>query len=445
MRNRSHGQKGRDERVVKRVSAPEIVDGVRFRLSENADRNQIEDHLAEVVAAADAPILKDRRHHRAELLQRVETDAFEELLAGDVAGWAAFAGLFALLDGVVERIAEEMIGVAFVARILLADDIEGFTKIKFLHRGDASDSSRRQTRWRLTRQPLQCWNTAAESGSELRGDTMHDDRKRQLLAPAAALLVLLGGPDARAEDRRAATAEGKLQAAKVIEAELAIRDASAEEWRKLDRIYTDLAATFPTDARVRNEYGESLWNRNERDRAMAQWEAAEKLDPKNAVVLHHLADGWLAEGDVRKSAAFAARAVSSEPENAAYHFALANISFLFRHELTDAAHLDSEAVLRRALSHFAEASRLAPGNAEYARAYAETFYSVSKPDWQTALAAWTRFFELVPQKDFALVNLARVRLKLGQKQAALDCLSRVQAPEYEELKRRIEAQANGGL
>lgn len=271
---------------------------------------------------------------------------------------------------------------------------------------------------------------------------MHDDWKRQLLAQAAALLVILGAADARAEDRRAGTIEERIQAAKMIEATLATRDASAEEWRKLDQIYADLAVKFPADARVRNALGESLWSRNERDRAMAEWQAAEKLDPKNAVVLDHLADGWLAEGDVRKAAAFASRAVSSEPGNAAYHFALANISFLFRHELTDAAHADSEAVLRRALSNFAEASRLAPANAEYARAYAETFYSVSDPDWQAALAAWTRFFELVPQKDFALMNLGRVHLKLGQKQAALDCLSRIQGTQHEKLKRRIEAQVN---
>ena len=36
MRDRPFGQKGRDERVVKRVSAPEIVEGVRLGLSEDA-------------------------------------------------------------------------------------------------------------------------------------------------------------------------------------------------------------------------------------------------------------------------------------------------------------------------------------------------------------------------------------------------------------------------
>jgi tetratricopeptide (TPR) repeat protein len=271
---------------------------------------------------------------------------------------------------------------------------------------------------------------------------MQDDRKRQLLALVAVLLVLPGGADMRAEDRRAATIEEKLQAAKVIEATLATREASAEDWRKLDQIYADLSAEFPSDAWVKNALGESLWNRNERARAMAEWEAAEKLDPKNASVLIHLSDAWLAEGDVRKAAAFATRAVSIEPENPAFHFALANISFLFRHDLTDAAHADGEAVLRKALSHFSEASRLKPDSTEYARAYAETFYSLQKPDWAAALAAWNRYLGLTPKKDFALTNLARIHLKLGQKGAAMECLSKVQEPEYEKLKRRLEAQAS---
>lgn len=271
---------------------------------------------------------------------------------------------------------------------------------------------------------------------------MHDDRKRQLLAPAAALLLLLSGAHASAEERRAATIEESLQAAKVIEMTLAARGAGADEWRKLDGIYAELAAKFPADARVRNALGESLWSRNERQPAMREWAAAEKLDPRNPVVLDHLADAWLAEGNVRKAAAFAARAVASEPANAAYHFALANMVFLFRHDLTDAAHPDGDAVIRRALTHFAEAGRLEPRNAEYARAYAETFYSISKPDWQTALAAWNRYLDLVPRKDFALVNVARVHLKLGQKQAAMECLSKIQGAEYEKLKRRLESQAN---
>lgn len=270
---------------------------------------------------------------------------------------------------------------------------------------------------------------------------MHDDLTRQLRALAAAVLILLGHAHARAEDARAATIEDKLRAAKVIEIGLAAREAGAEEWRKLDQIYGDLAAEYPADARVRNARAESLWTRDERDRALAEWTAAEKLDAKNAAVLDHLADAWLAEGDVRKAAGYAARAVASEPGNAGYHFALANLTFLFRHDLTNAASPDSGAVLQKALTHFSEASRLAPLNSDYARSYAETFYSLPTPDWEAALAAWTHYREIAPKKDFAWLNLARVQLKLGRKQEAMDCLSSIQGPEFKKLKQRLEAQA----
>jgi hypothetical protein len=50
--------------------------------------------------------------------------------------------------------------------------------------------------------------------------------------------------------------------------------------------------------------------------------------------------------------------------------------------------------------------------------YAETFYLLPKPDWRVALAAWEKYHVITPQKEFALVNLARVHMKLGEKAAA---------------------------
>ena len=74
---------------------------------------------------------------------------------------------------------------------------------------------------------------------------------------------------------------------------------------------------------------------------------------------------------------------------------------------------------------------------EYARAYAETFYTIPDPDWRVALQAWQHFYEITPGKDFALLNLARVHMKLGNKPEALATLSKVQAPELEKLKTRL--------
>ena len=142
-----------------------------------------------------------------------------------------------------------------------------------------------------------------------------------------------------------------------------------------------------------------------------------------------------------KPAAFAARAVSSEPGNAAYHFALANISFLFRHELTDAAHPDSEAVLRPgAFATLPRRSRLAPAAMPNTQEpMRRRFTAFPSPIGKPRSPLGTRFFDLVPQKDFALVNLARSTETRSETEPLEPALQKSKALTTRRLKRRIEA------
>lgn len=268
---------------------------------------------------------------------------------------------------------------------------------------------------------------------KLRRETNHDVRHRQL----AVLALLLFFARGLAEAPAAPTAQEELRAAKLLETALLARRAGAEETDRLEKIYAALREKYPADAAVRNAHAEFLRGRGEAERAGGMWEEAVALDPQNAVALDHLAGRWLAAGEVKKSAACYARAVESAPGNAAYRFAFANVTFLFRHELSSAAQPDEAAVLAHALADFAAASRLAPLNPEYARAYAETFYSVPKPDWSEALTAWRHFSEISPQKDFAQANLARVHMKLGQKDAARACLEKIRGAAFQRIKARL--------
>jgi tetratricopeptide (TPR) repeat protein len=272
---------------------------------------------------------------------------------------------------------------------------------------------------------------------KLRAESKHVADRRQLLALGCALL--LGGTQLHAVPPAPPpqTSQGELHAAQLMAAGLFARQAGPEELQKLERTFADLDAKYPGDAAVRNGHAEFLWGMGERNRAVKTWQEAEKLDPKNGAVLDHLAGNAVALGDVKKAAGYYARAVSSAPENAGYHFSYANVMFLFRHELHDTAHPESDGLIDEALKHFAEAARLEPLNAEYARGFAETFYSVTEPDWREALKAWQHVYEISPQKDFALVNLARVQMKLGNKPEARAALTQVQDPKFSRLKGRL--------
>src|SRR5437868_6395098 len=77
-------RKRRDERIVKAVAAFEIVERIALGFSKDADANQIKNHLADVLAAMNAPIRKNRRHHRPELFERELPHAVEQFLAPNV-------------------------------------------------------------------------------------------------------------------------------------------------------------------------------------------------------------------------------------------------------------------------------------------------------------------------------------------------------------------------
>jgi tetratricopeptide (TPR) repeat protein len=145
----------------------------------------------------------------------------------------------------------------------------------------------------------------------------------------------------------------------------------------------------------------------------------------------------LANGDVRRAAELYTQACASAPEMARLHFDLGNILFLFRHDLVDAALPDAESLITKALSHYAEACRLAPQNVDFARGHAETFYGVAKPDWNAALAAWQHLLDISPDKDFARANLATVHLKLGQKDKAREYVAQMSSPEFALRKARL--------
>lgn len=259
---------------------------------------------------------------------------------------------------------------------------------------------------------------------------MHELTHRQL--PALVLAALLTALPAGTRAESAAGEE--LRTVKVTEAAVMARGAKSSELKEVRRTYERLEAKYPASAAIKNAHAEFLWTIEDRDAAVKKWEAAATLDPKNAVVLDHLGGAFLASGEVQRAADFFRRASEVEPTNPAHHFNAANVIFIYRHDMG----ITEEQAFAQATHHFAEASRLAPASAEYARAYAEVFYTVTSPDWKAALAAWERFRALSPNQDFAFANLARVHMKLGQKGAAQACLNRIQGADFQRLKERLQ-------
>jgi|KBSMisStandDraft_5_1062788.scaffolds.fasta_scaffold40994_3 tetratricopeptide (TPR) repeat protein len=198
----------------------------------------------------------------------------------------------------------------------------------------------------------------------------------------------------------------------------------------------------PTSAPAHLAYAEFLSENGNLRAAIAHWHEAQRLDPGNAATANSLGGAYLRMGRAAESAAQFSRAIELASGNAAYHFNLANVEFMLRHDLQAAWKVTLTEVLRRALVEFRTASDLSPYDVEYARAYAETFYGMPDPDWAQAALAWKRVLALSPRGDFAYLQLARVSLKRGDANEARRCLAKLSDSRNESLKRKLLAEAD---
>ena len=260
---------------------------------------------------------------------------------------------------------------------------------------------------------------------------------------AATLVILLLTPVLAPAESIGASAKtwiGIKAAHRAAEA-LANPNVTVKERLRVEQMYYQLVRDNPQSVPAQNALAAFLWKNGDPEAAVEHWRTAQRLDPKNGEAASSLGGAYLRIGRVREAAEQFLLAVRSESNNPDYHFDLGNVEFIFRHDLTAAWKIDSAELLRRALFQFREASRLAPTDPEYARAYAETFYAMPNPDWNEAQVAWQHYLELSTNRNFAYLQLARVSLKRHKKAEALSFLNKISDPSFSWLKEKLRKQA----
>jgi tetratricopeptide (TPR) repeat protein len=233
----------------------------------------------------------------------------------------------------------------------------------------------------------------------------------------------------------------EIKAASEAAEALANPNVTAKERLRVEQMYYQLIRDNPQSVLAQNALAAFLWKNGKAEPAVEHWRIAQGLEPANAETANSLGGAYLRRGLVREAAEQFLLAVRSESDNPDYHFDLGNVEFVLRGDLTAAWKIDSAELLQRALFEFREASRLAPMNLEYARAYAETFYMMPNPDWEEAQVAWQHFLELSTNRDFAYLQLARVSLKQHKKAEALSFLDKISDSSYSEVKEKVRKQA----
>ncbi len=267
------------------------------------------------------------------------------------------------------------------------------------------------------------------------------------------LIVAVGWPwCARAADGAAPAPppppwQSELTAARALQVSLLLtpaRDEAEEKTRRqrLATVYRQLAAKYPAAAPAQQAAGDGLAELESASAGIPYWQRAATLDPKNAEALDAMGAAYLQMGQAKAASEQYQRSVDVRPDVAESQFALANVQYLFRHELIGSSALpDDQAVLRVALEHFRRAAELSPGDLRLAKAYAETFYVFAKPDWAQALAAWQAVLALSGnEQDFANGHLARISIHLGKRAEAEAYLASIHDPAFNGLKATLTQQ-----
>ena len=262
----------------------------------------------------------------------------------------------------------------------------------------------------------------------------------------AALFILLFTPVlAHTESIDAWITRIEINAANKAAEALANPNVTEKERLRVEQIYYQLVRDNPQSVPAQNALAAFLWKNGKPEAAIEHWRTAQRLDPEDGEAANSLGGAYLRMGRVPEAARQFLLAVRSESDNPNYHYDLGNVEFVLRHDLTAAWKIDSAELLQRALFQFREASRLAPMDLEYARAYAETFYGMPNPDWKEAEIAWQHYLELSTDgnRNFAYLQLARVSVRQHKKAEALAFLDKITdfSPAYSEVKEKLRKQA----
>ena len=190
-------------------------------------------------------------------------------------------------------------------------------------------------------------------------------------------------------------------------------------------------------------YGYLLSKVGMRQEASAILLKANQLDPNLALVKNQLGNYLAEEGKPREAVNYFLAAIKLEPNEPLYHYQLGTLlveareDFLKGGEWTRAA---LDAAMRQA---FQRAAELAPARFEFAYRYAESFYDLEKPDWDTARKLWAALEEKAPtpvERQMMRLHAANILFKSGKPDHARTLLDTVDDPSLQKQKQKLVAQ-----
>ena len=205
--------------------------------------------------------------------------------------------------------------------------------------------------------------------------------------------------------------------------------------------YEDFLRRFPNSARGHLAYGSFLNNIGEEETALAQYETAAQLDPKNPAAWNQIANYCGEHGPITNAFVDYARAIELDPAEPVYYQNLATTVYLFRKDARAFYGISEEQVFDKALALYRQAMQLDPQNFLLATDYADSFYGIRPLRTNDALGAWTNALQIAAddnEREGVCIHLARIKIAVGRFAEARAHLNDVTNAAFAGTRHRLE-------
>jgi len=201
--------------------------------------------------------------------------------------------------------------------------------------------------------------------------------------------------------------------------------------------YDKLISSSPDYAPAYVSYGLMLNRTGNRDASNAIFLKADELDPMVPVVKNQLGNYMAEEGKYKEALGFFMLARDLATEEPLYQYQIGNLLVGYRRHFVDDGLYTSEEIDDAIINHSQKAYHLNPGEIGYKMRYAQAFFDVDNPDWETALVTWQELYQAAGseyEKQVVRLYTARVRLEMKHHTAARKLLKQVDHPSLDESK-----------
>lgn len=209
--------------------------------------------------------------------------------------------------------------------------------------------------------------------------------------------------------------------------------------------YERLINASPEYAAAYVSYGLMLHRIGERKTSNAILARADELDPYHAIVKNQLGNYQAEEGNYLEAMAFYNMAIDLRPEEPLYHYQLGNLLFAYKKFFIDDKLFLLDGIDLEIQKKFREAAMLGPAHLPYRLRYAQSFFDVTRPNWELALEEWQQlvdFVESPEEKQMMQLYMARTRFLMGHHTAARKIIRKIDELSLEHSKQLLINEIN---